>query len=276
MDEEQIDIEIVELESEVEPEAEGGEPDAADAEAVPLFDDAEPAAEPDAAAMQAELKRLRQQVKQAAPAPAGPAAPKPLGAKPKLADFDFDGDKYEVAVDEWYTAKAEVDRVAAQQLARQQEQQAEFDKMVQRYQTSRAALGAEDYDEVELAVQGELDLAQQGVLIQGSEHAAQLVYALGKSSKRLNALKAIKDPIKFAFAVARLEQELMAKGKSKQGGGKTGGAPAPEGKVRGGSGAVGSSANDRRLEQLRAEAAKTGDVSKVVAFKRKLKESKAG
>lgn len=273
---EEIDVEIVDEEAEPEAELPEGEaPEGEEASEPVLFEDAEESPEvADVAAQLAELKRLRAQVKAA---PAAPPAVPQLGKKPKLEDFDFDGPKFEEAIDKWHADKAEVDRVAYAQAQVLQEQQAEFEGKVKQYQASKADLGADDYEAVELRVQDSLDLSQQGILIQGSDHAAQLVYALGRSKTKLAELAKIKNPIKFAFAVAKLESELMSKSKPGKASSK---APktAPEtSKPKGGStGTGGGSANERRLEQLRAEALKTGDISKVVAFKRQLKSKKAG
>lgn len=274
---EDIEVEIVDENEQTEveePVVEGDEQSDSDDEVEEpvLFDDAEPAQVADVAAQLEELKRLRAQAK-AAPVQNTPSV-KQLGKKPKLEDFDFDAPKFEAAIDEWHTTKAEIDRETAAAQAEQQAAQAEFERTVKRYNDSKASIGADDYDAVELLVQDALDLTQQGVLIQGSEHAAKLVYALGRSKTKLAELAKIKNPIKFAFAIAKLESELMAKQ------GKVGkvNTPAPEsGKPKSGStGTGGGSASDRQLERLRAEALKTGDVSKVVKFKRQLKARKTG
>jgi hypothetical protein len=45
-------------------------------------------------------------------------------------------------------------------------------------------------------------------MLQGADNPALVVYALGKNPKKAKELSEIKDPVKFAFAVAKLEKEL--------------------------------------------------------------------
>ena len=92
--------------------------------------------------------------------------------------------------------------------------------------------------------------------MQGSENPALVVYALGKNPKKAKELAAISDPVKFAFAVAKLETQLKVTPR------KT--APVPERQIRGS--AQLSGAVDSTLERLRAEADKTGDRTKVAAY----------
>jgi hypothetical protein len=74
-------------------------------------------------------------------------------------------------------------------------------------------------------------------------------------------LSSIKDPVKFAFAVAKLETQLKVSNRKA--------APPPE-KVVKGTGRVSGSV-DSTLERLREEAAKSGDMSKVIAYKRQMR-----
>ena len=71
------------------------------------------------------------------------------------------------------------------------------------------------------------------------------------------------DPVKFAFAVAKLETQLKVTNRKA--------APPPESTVRG-TGRV-SGAVDSTLERLRADAEKTGDYSKVMQYKRQKRQS---
>ena len=89
-----------------------------------------------------------------------------------------------------------------------------------------------------------------------------MVYALGRTPKKLQELASIKDPVKFAVAVGKLETEVKVTSRKST-------KPAPETSVKGGSSSA--SASTATLDRLRAEAAKTGDLSKVVAYKRQMK-----
>ena len=88
-----------------------------------------------------------------------------------------------------------------------------------------------------------------------------VIYALGKNVKKAQALAAIEDPIEFAFAISDLEKDLKVTKR------KT--APAPEKTVRGNA-AVSGTVNSQ-LERLRAEAEKTGNYTKVAAYKAQLR-----
>jgi len=122
-----------------------------------------------------------------------------------------------------------------------------------------------DYDEAEHTVMETLNVTQQGVVLQGAENPALVVYALGKNIKRAKELAAITDPVRFAFAVAKLEAQLKVTPRTKP--------PAPEKPMPSGTAPV-SGATDSTLERLREEAARTGDFSKVVKYKAQIKNKK--
>ena len=96
-------------------------------------------------------------------------------------------------------------------------------------------------------------------MLQGADNPALVVYALGKNPKKAQELASIKDPVKFAFAVAKLEKDLKVTNRRA--------APPPE-RVVSGTGRV-SGAVDSTLERLREEASKSGDMTKVLAYKLK-------
>ena len=85
-----------------------------------------------------------------------------------------------------------------------------------------------------------------------------LVKADTKRGKKAAELATLTDPVKFAFAVAKLEKELKVTNRRA--------APAPERIVQG-TGRV-SGAVDSTLERLRDEAARTGNMTKVLQYKR--------
>ena len=87
-----------------------------------------------------------------------------------------------------------------------------------------------------------------------------VVYALGKNPKKAKEIAAITDPVKFAFAVAKLEKELKVTNRRA--------APPPERTVQA-TGRVSGTVDSTR-ERLRPEAEKTGDYSKVFRYKRQL------
>jgi len=140
----------------------------------------------------------------------------------------------------------------------EQHQMQAWQSKLENYSKAKAELRVRDYEDAESVAQETLNVLQQGVILQGAENPALVVYAIGKNPKKAKEIADIKDPVKFAFAVARLEKELKVTNRRA--------APAPERIIQGtgrSSGAV-----DSTLERLRAEAEKTGNYTKVLQYKK--------
>ena len=186
-----------------------------------------------------------------------------LGQKPTLEAADYDTERYEKELAAWYERKRKHDEVEAARQAEAETAEREWKQKLEGYQSAKAGLKVRDYDDAEEVVQDAFTVTQQGMILQGAENPALLVYALGKNPKRAKELASIKDPVKFAFAVARLETQLKVtkrKASSK-----------PEPTISGTGRPSGSV--DSTLERLRSEAEKTGDYSKVYAYKQRQKRS---
>lgn len=184
-----------------------------------------------------------------------------LGPEPTLEDCDYDTDLFREKHREWVRASLAEER--EQEKAREEQERAEqaWKAKLANYEQAKTTLGVKDYEDVEATVLETFNVTQQGIVIQGAENPALLAYALGKNPKRAKELASITDPIEFAFAVAKVEASLKVTGK---------GAPPPEKKLSSSVSGV-SGAADNTLERLRAEAEKTGDYSKVIAYKRQKK-----
>lgn len=189
----------------------------------------------------------------------GEARPAKLGPRPARADFDYDDDAYDAALEAWIADKAKVDAEQAESERRQKAQQEAWSAKLTRYNEGKQTIGVNDYDDAEAVVTDTFSVTQQGVMVQGAENPALLAYALGKNPKRAKELAAITDPIEFAFAIAKVEAQLTVTRRNSP--------PPPEKRVTGGSTGAGTG-GDATLDKLRAEAAKTGDYSKVIAYKR--------
>jgi hypothetical protein len=205
-----------------------------------------------------EEKRRNKELQEQLAKTTGAAKVAELGEKPTLEKADYDTERYEKELAAWYDRKRKHDEVEAARQAEAQAAEREWRQKLEGYQSAKATLKVRDYDEAEDVVQDSFTVTQQGMILQGAENPALLVYALGKNPKRAKELASIKDPVKFAFAVARLETQLKVtkrKASSK-----------PDPKVTG-TGRV-SGAVDSTLERLRADAERTGDYSKVFQYKR--------
>ena len=198
-----------------------------------------------------ELKKVVQTVQ---PTQQKPALPE----RPKLADHDYDEDKHQAALDGWYAKKMEIDKFEENQRRAVEQQQRQADDARKAYQEKASTLKVADYKAAEEEVIASLSEAQQGLILGGADNPPLLVYALGKNPKRLAELAAIKDPVKFAFAAAKLEKDLKTSPRKTD-------KPVPETVVRSSGPVTSSSA---ALERLRTEADKTGDFSKVLAYKK--------
>lgn len=180
--------------------------------------------------------------------------------KPKLEDFDYDAEEYEAAIEKWHSEKLIHDERQKEQAKAMEAQQKEWSNTLEAYATSRNALKVPDFEIAEEVVTGKLSIEQQAVILQGATNPAAVVYALGKNKAKIEELSKITNPIKFAFALAELQGKLNVSRKT---------APAPEKVVKG---SAHSEKVDATLDRLREEATKTGDTSKLMAYKRSLKK----
>lgn len=181
-----------------------------------------------------------------------------LGPKPKLEDHDYDAEKFEEALAGWFERKRKADEMQAAQEAEVMNQQKAWKAKLDSYGRAKAELRVKDFEDAEAVAQELFNVTQQGVVLQGADNPALVIYALGKNPKKAKELSEIKDPVKFAFAVAKLEKELKVTNRKA--------APPPE-RVVSGTGRV-SGAVDSTLERLREEAARTGNMTKVLQYKR--------
>ena len=168
-----------------------------------------------------------------------------LGKKPSMSDdgIDYDEDAFAAAMEKWYDNKRVVDAEEAKKREQAELQEKSWNEKLQGYQ------------------EGRTKLAKQGIIVSTIESAPHVMYALGKNPEKLKELKAITDPIQFTAALIRLESKMTVTRKP---------ATAPEKTVTGNT-AIGG-INDKTLDRLREEGVKSGDMSKVIAYKKQLKE----
>lgn len=214
------------------------------------------------------IRKLQAQLAQAKPA----EQPVVVGPEPKIEDFDYDGERFATEYKAWIAKKAEAD---AQQRQREEAEQAQMRQWQSRIDAVTAAANDgfarnKDYGDALQTFEALFSPVQQGIIIGGPDDAkrsAALRYALGRNPAKARELAAITDPVKFTFAVAKLESQMKFGKPTKNT------PPAPDRPLR--SNVSGAAAIDDQLERLRAEAAKTGDMTKVVAYKKQLKAKQA-
>jgi len=205
-----------------------------------------------------ELKRRNKELEAKLQATMQPDPVVSLPPKPKLEDFDYDPEKFEAKLEEWYMIKKQYDEQQEAMRRAQEEIQKAWQERLDAYNRAKSELKVRDYEDAESFVQEHLNVTQQGIIVQGLDNPALVVYALGKNPKKLAELASIKDPVRFAVAVAKLETQLKVSTRKP---------PPPPPKITSG-GAPVSGSVDSTLERLRAEAERTGDYTKVIQYKR--------
>jgi hypothetical protein len=208
--------------------------------------------------LQREVRELRAKVQ----TPQVENQPPAVGAKPKLEDHDYDAEKFEVALAGWFERRRQADEHAAKQKQSEEQQKQAWQARLDAYGKAKASLRVRDYEDAEASVTESLNVTQQGIIVSGAENPALVTYAIGKDPAKLKELAAIADPVKFAFAVAKLETQLKVNPRKP--------AAAPEVIVKSTTRLAGGS-HDQVLERLYEEADKTGDRTKVIAYKAKLR-----
>lgn len=208
--------------------------------------------------LQKENRELKAQLTQAKPKEETPA----LGAKPTLEGCDYDAEEFEKQYDAWLARKQKVEAAERDRQRAEEEKQKAWQVKVDAYAGAKEKLKVKDYEDAEETVVGTLAEIQQQVIIAYAKDPALMVYAIGKNPKEMARLAAITDPIEFALEMRDLEKKMKVEKRKP--------ATQPESTISGT--APKSGAVDNQLERLRAEAAKTGDYSKVTQYKRMQKE----
>lgn len=189
--------------------------------------------------------------------------PVTLGPKPTLEGCDYDSEVYETKLGDWFKEKRKADDANTAAEAEAETQTTAWNTKLQNYGEAKTKLKVNDFDDAEHLVLSTFSETQQGVILQGSDAPELIVYALGTNPKRAKELASIKDPIKLAHAIGKLETTLKVTNRKAR--------TAPEKKVNGSASTSGGT--DAKMEQLRKEAAESGNYSKLTAYKKSLKKA---
>lgn len=187
-----------------------------------------------------------------------------LGEKPTLESVGYDTDLFEQQLTEWHSKKSEFDQQELVKKTEQETTQKQWQDRLTNYEVKKTAIKSKvnDYDEAEELARDALDKTQQGILIHGADNPEMLIYHLGKNPQKAKELASVKDPILFAFKLAKIDAQLKVQQRKPQ--------TSPERKPNGS--APLSGAVDSKLEALEKEADRTGNRSKVIAYKKSLKK----
>lgn len=182
-----------------------------------------------------------------------------LGKKPTFESADYDEERFEKELTEWNDKKIQIQNKEAETRKIQEEQNKAFQDKLETYNNKKKDLPVSNFGEAEETVLESLSDTQQSIILQRSSDPALLVYALGSAPKKLDRLAKISDYVEFAFELAKIETEVKTSPKKKR-------MPKPE-KMAPTSGKP-SGAIDNNLDKLREEADKTGDYTKVLAYRK--------
>ena len=199
----------------------------------------------------AELERKLAEVNQ-------PVAAETLSKQPDLEDYDYDQEAFTKAVLAWNAQKQEIETKHAKQ--REENEAADKAWLARQaaYEATKAKVKNDDFEFVESDVKEKLSVTQQNIIIALSDDPARDVYFMGKHPDVLKRLAEIQDPGKFIYELAKLRNskgETMAK------------KPAPPEKRIVGTAPRGKG-SEAKLNKLREEAARTGDRTKVVQYRK--------
>ena len=187
-----------------------------------------------------------------------------LGPKPTLEACDYDADLFERRLDAWKERQAVANRQQAEAREAEAKLQEHFNSKFETYNARKKEVAAKhfrDFDEVEETVLHALNDTKRGLLLAHAKDPALLFYAIGKKEQVLQNLAKMENVAEFIWTAAQVERDLKITSRKPS--------SAPEKSVKGSASTVGS---DKRLDQLYDEAARTGDLNKVRAYKASLKK----
>lgn len=211
-----------------------------------------------------ELARENRELKRKLEATQGSQQADTLGPKPKLEDFQYDQAAYDAAHESYVLKKAEAAAKERAEAEAKAKADADWQEKVNKFGAAQEEFKkrAPDYADAQLAIDEALNATQRGLLLKEAVDAPLLVYALYKNPAKLKELQAIADPTTFLAQLIRTEAQLKVSTKQTQ--------QQPEERV---GGTVSTSRGvDQQLAKLQAEAFRTGDISKVHAYKRQQRE----
>lgn len=189
-----------------------------------------------------------------------------LRTKPKMADHNYDDEEFEKDLEAWYEEKRDHD-AKAQEIERKTEAvQEKFKAKVASFEERKKSLAEKgvDFETAEEFVSELLVVEKLAMIINGVKDPALMVLALDQNKKKAKELAEIDDLALFAIELGRLETQLKTSKRKRP--------PPAEEVVEGGSSPSGGV--DKELQRLQKEADKSGDRTKVLAYKRKLRNKK--
>ncbi len=269
-EEQDIDLELDEQDQEAETENGADENGEVEADQVEETDDL--VIEVDGYGAEPEdnlVKRLRNELRETkrqlhSQQNARPSQKTEVGNKPDFwDDCEGDPDKYDAAILAWNDRKT---KRAAEDAAENEMQEAGRKRLAQaeeQYRGHARKLGVSNYDALEEKVQAELpEAVKLAIPLYFGEKGPRAVVALAQYPQLLDEVAAIKDPLAQILRMYDIAHGAKMKKKN---------VPAPEREsIQQGSAATGGS-SDKELARLEKEADRTGDRTKLIEYRRKMR-----
>ncbi len=184
-----------------------------------------------------------------------------LPPKPTLESCGWDESEFEQKLIDWQKQASQVEQAKAKAQEQQQALVREAEAKRTAYQENAKKLKTKDFAEAEEEVVSIFDQTRQSILLEAADNPALLVYALGKNPAQLERLSKITNLAKFAAELGKLEKDLKVSKPTK---------PAPaDTNLRSNAAPSNSS---KKLAELEAEANRTNDRTKLIAYKKSLRK----
>ena len=261
LDEEQVieDVEGDEPDIDGTEEQEDGEPE----ETVFGFDGEEEGPAPDPESESSVIRELRAKYREAAAElkqlkTASQPEQIEVGEKPTLESCEYDEERFETELDDWKARKAKADSAAQKREEEREKQEKQWGEIHRAYEADKASLNIPNFEDAEAEVAAVLPEHTRALLLKSGKGAA-LVAALNRSPTTLEELSKL-DPTDAAMMIGELRSKLKMTTRSR---------PSPDRPVRGN---AASTSADKELARLEKEAERTGNRSKVIAYKRELRK----
>ncbi len=182
----------------------------------------------------------------------------------ELEAYDYDQSRLDSAWSEYEASKDAHAEWKVRQAKREAMAEKSAAAQLEALDKQRKALGVSDYEDRAATVKDRLSDQQMAILVSAADNAPQLVYALGRSANRLDILAAEGNLARFAAMVGKLEKDIKVSKRKP---------PAPESTVRGATASIAVTTGEKELARLEAEAEKTGDRTKVIAYRKQMRQS---
>lgn len=165
-----------------------------------------------------------------------------LPEKPKLEDFDYDGEAFSEAIEQWTVKKSAIESEKLKKASELDELKKKHDEKVTTYNTRKAALKVKDFDVAEKAVIDEVPQQIQSAILHYSNTPEMIVLALGRSKDLRDKAAKITDPVELGRFIGSIEAKAKIAPKSKN-------SPAPTPKVAANNGAGKQDLADKALHK---------------------------